>query len=1466
MLQQEVKKFTEVFPGVEPGPELYGLIDEVIVEKVIYNRVRNLLKVFIVSEKWISKDKLHQLEQNLKYLLAEKSLDVIINERFSLSSQYTPENFFQVYRESIAYEFAKKDMFLKQMFLGSEYEFQGTHSLIITTQHNLISDEYEDEFVERLSEIFNHRAGFDLKIDLIYEDTQDRSASDEDIKAEVDLVLTARKQRMESKNEEKEKTKLSNDKAVKAARPRGTISETSNQVMGRPVTGEPVEMATLGEIPGEVIVRGEIFRVDKRELNSGKFIFTISITDYTDSIRAKFFVAPENMASYEKVFKVGACFIFKGMMSYDQYDREVMIGNVNSVARSAPILKKRMDNAPEKRIELHCHTKMSDMDAVSSATDIIRQAYEWGHKAIAITDHGVVQAFPEALHTFGGKCGIPKDADIKIIYGMEAYLVDDVKNIVFNAGNTKITDPVVIFSTVTTGSSPLASKIIEISAVRFENGIKTDEMYSFVDPEMPIPFAIEQVTGIDDGMVNGAPKTVEVLRKFHEFSKGAYLVAYNCEYEMSFINQLALNADLKFDNAYFDIVNAAKLYIKGLGKTKFSRFAKALHVEPQGSIRAQERALCMSQAYMNLMSILTKNGIECLSDLNEKGHSSKERILNLPYYHAIILAKNETGRRNLYRLVSESHLNYFKKRPRIPKSLLSEFREGLILGSACSAGELFQAILGENSDADIARIVDYYDYLEVQPVGNNDYLVREHINGIESYDDIREINKKIVKLGEVFKKPVVATCDVHFLNPGDSIYREIIQAGHGYTDTDQPPLYLHTTDEMLEEFSYLGENKAHEIVIDNPALINEMCEKISPIHPDKCPPEIPNSDTDLYNICYSKAREIYGENLPVQVSERLEKELNSIIKNGYAVMYIIAQRLVEKSVSDGYLVGSRGSVGSSFVATMASITEVNPLPPHYYCKKCHYSDFESEDVRKYAGRAGCDMPDKICPVCGEKLCKDGFDIPFETFLGFKGDKEPDIDLNFSGDEQTIAQNYTEVIFGKGQTFKAGTIGTVAEKTAIGFTKGYFEKKNQVKKMCEIERLSSGCTGIRRTTGQHPGGVIVLPKGMDINWFTPVQHPANDVNSDVITTHFDYHSIDKNLLKLDILGHDDPTMIKMLGDLTGTDPRNVSLDDPGVLSLFTSTEALGIKPDAIGGVPLGVLGIPEFGTNFVIGMLLDTKPSSFSELIRISGLSHGTDVWLNNAQELIREGKANLSGAICTRDDIMLYLIGKGMDPEESFKIMESVRKGKGLKGEMEEHMKEANVPDWYIWSCKRIKYMFPKAHAAAYVMMAFRIAYYKINYPLAYYAAYFTIRASGFSFEKMCLGLDKLNYYINEYENKEKSSNTDDVTLRDMYIVREMYARGFEFKKMDIYAADASKFKIVDGGLMPSLSSIDGLGTTAAQQIQEAASKGKFLSLDDFRNRSKASKTIAEKLVSLGILTDIPESNQISIFDSALFA
>lgn len=1237
-------------------------------------------------------------------------------------------------------------------------------------------------------------------------------------------------------------------------------SNNPDVLYGRDFEDDFIQIEEIDGEMGEVTLRGQVLTCESRELRSGKFILTFDVTDFTDTITAKMFIRPELFEEVKAIIQVGMFLKIKGVTTIDKFDGELTLGSIAGIKKGEDFTSRRTDNSLEKRVELHCHTKMSDMDGVSDVKSIIKRAKKWGMSAVAVTDHGCVQAFPDANHA------IDKDDPFKVIYGVEGYLVDDTKQLVDNPRGQSFSNTYVVFDIETTGFSPEKNTIIEIGAVKVADGKIQDKYSTFINPDVPIPFDIEKLTGINDAMVLPYPKIDRILPEFLEFVGECPLVAHNAGFDVGFIGHFAAKLGLAFNPTVLDTVSLARLLLPSLNRYKLDTVAKALNISLENHHRAVDDAGATAEIFAAFVGMLRERGIENVDALNAMKTMDEQTIMKLPTNHVIILAKNDVGRINLYRLVSLSHLVYYSRRPRIPKSLLEEYREGLIIGSACEAGELYQALLRGAPQTEIARLVNFYDYLEIQPLRNNEFMLRDEKSTVKTREDLIELNRKIVDLGTAFNKPVCATCDVHFLDPQDEVYRRIIMAGQGFKDSDeQAPLYLRTTEEMLEEFSYLGPDKAYEVVVANTRKIADMCERISPVRPDKCPPVIEDSDKTLTKICYDRAHEMYGENLPQIVVDRLEKELHSIITNGFAVMYIIAQKLVWKSNEDGYLVGSRGSVGSSFVATMAGITEVNPLSPHYHCPKCRYYDFDSEEVKKFSGMAGCDMPDKLCPVCGTPLEKDGFDIPFETFLGFKGDKEPDIDLNFSGEYQSKAHDYTEVIFGKGQTFRAGTIGTLADKTAYGYVKKYYEERGTRKRNCEINRIVQGCVGVRRTTGQHPGGIIVLPLGEEIYSFTPVQHPANDMTTSTVTTHFDYHSIDHNLLKLDILGHDDPTMIRMLQDLTGIDPvKDIPLDSKEVMSLFQSTEALGITPDDIGGCPLGALGVPEFGTDFAMQMLLDTKPKYFSDLVRIAGLAHGTDVWLGNAQTLIQEGKATIQTAICTRDDIMIYLISRGLEQGLSFTIMESVRKGKGLKPEWEAEMKAHDVPDWYIWSCKKIKYMFPKAHAAAYVMMAWRIAYCKIFYPLAYYAAFFSIRASAFSYEIMCQGRDKLEYYLADYKKRADSlSKKEQDTLRDMRIVQEMYARGFEFMPIDIYRAKARNFQIIDGKLMPSLSSIDGLGDKAADAVVDAVKDGAFLSIEDFSSRTKVNGTICGLMADLGLLGDLPQSNQLSLFDFA---
>ena len=1496
------KDFFEVFPTLNLPEDVRFLLKDVRVTKVATNSTRDFIRIYLFSTHLLQKKKIYELEYSIKHQLFDRSsIQVEILESYQLSGQYTPENLMNEYYESILLELEQRSAVERSMFEHADCEFEDG-VLNLKLQNSIVAEGKKDSIVNLLLEVFNNRFHVPLSVKVGYLPPKKKSAlefNDLLLQAEVDEIIerneALRKEKQKKAGESenggndsgKEKSppvpKMPKEKRFGKEMKKPIMrrdfrkSDDPNMIYGRDFDDTPIELSQVVGEMGEITIRGKVISFDTREIRNEKTILMFAVTDFTDTITVKMFARNDQLPDLLGDIKKGSFLKVKGITTIDKFDGELTIGSVTGIRKIHDFTVLRKDLYPEKRVELHCHTKMSDMDGVSEVNDIVRRAHDWGHKAIAITDHGVVQAFPDANHFIQS---LDKEDPFKIIYGVEAYLVDDLTEIAPGAGSQSLDGTYVVFDLETTGFSPIQDKIIEIGAVKVERGVITERFSTFVNPKIPIPFKITQLTSITDDMVVDAETIDVVLPKFLDFIGDAVLVAHNAGFDVSFIEQNCRYQEIEREFISLDTVALARVLLPTLSKYKLNVVAKALNISLENHHRAVDDAGATAEIFVRFVEMLKEREIDTLKELNQFGSMNPDAIRKLPSHHAVILAKNETGRVNLYRLVSMSHLQYFSRMPRIPKSEFLRYREGLIIGSACEAGELFQAVLNGKSEEQIAKLVDFYDYLEIQPIGNNRFMIAsDRVSNVRSEEDLRDLNRKIVRLGEKFQKPVVATCDVHFLDPEDEVYRRIIMAGKGFTDADeQAPLYLHTTEEMMEEFSYLGTAKAHEVVIENPNKIADMIEKISPVRPDKCPPVIDNSDQQLRDICYKKAHEMYGENLPDVVTERLERELHSIISNGFAVMYIIAQKLVWKSNEDGYLVGSRGSVGSSFVATMAGITEVNPLSPHYYCPHCHYSDFDSEEVRAFAGGCGWDMKDKDCPVCGHPLIKDGFDIPFETFLGFKGNKEPDIDLNFSGDYQSNAHKYTEVIFGKGQTFRAGTIGTLADKTAFGFVKNYYEERGSRKRNCEIDRIVQGCTGIRRSTGQHPGGIIVLPHGEDINSFTPVQHPANDMTTDIITTHFDYHSIDHNLLKLDILGHDDPTMIKTLEELINSDAmeneydgkehvfdaRDIPLDDPDVMSLFANTSALGITPEDIDGCPVGCLGIPEFGTDFVIQMVVDTKPKTLSDLIRISGLSHGTDVWLNNAQTLILEGKATISTAICTRDDIMTYLINKGMDSELSFTIMEKVRKGKGLTPEFEKSMKEAGVPDWYIWSCKKIKYMFPKAHAAAYVMMAYRIAYCKVNYPLAYYAAYFGIRADAFSYEIMCQGKETLNYYYREYKSRQDHlSKKEQDTMKDMKIVQEMYARGLEFTPIDIYRAKATKFRIIDGKLMPPLSSIDGMGDKAAEAVEQASRDGKYLSKDDFRQRTKASKTVIDKMADLGLLSDLPESNQLSLFDFA---
>jgi len=1279
------------FGDFDVPEELFLPLRSVTVEKADCYPKQQLLKVYVKTDHLINSDLFYEAADLIaRKRFSGEGVKIKIIPQFHLGRSLTAMEALELYHENILWELhsGKSDIPSYLLYKDATIK-QSDVGVVITLDNSFMAEMRGTALKEYIQGVLSERFGIETRVVVEVQE-------DPEIKEEMLRKLEADRQKalLESMTQVRVEVPAIPSKENKNATRNRRQAKTPDLLYGRNTEGELMRIEDLEPIEGEVVIHGKIQSIEERETkNKSKVIWTAILTDFTDSIKVKLFLKPAEAVDLKAELQTEMFVKVKGLLAFDSFDKEKVISNVIGISKEQDFTLHRADTAKQKRVELHCHTKASDMDGVSDVRDIVRNAYAWGMPAVAITDHGVVHAFPDANHeredlwkSYKKKCekdGVDpgKYEDFfKVIYGMEGYLVNDIED---------------------------------------------------TEPELPIQ-----------------------------------------------------------------------------DKTS---------------------------------------------------------------YHIVLLAQNDIGRVNLYTLISKSHLEYYKKRPRIPKSELLKYKEGLIIGSACEAGELFRAILRGDSEQRIEQIASLYDYLEVQPVENNHFMLLndEKYPQIQTEEDLRDLNRRVVTLGEKLNKPVVATCDVHFLNPEDDVYRRIIMASKGYSDADnQAPLYFRTTDEMLEEFSYLGEDKAYQIVVTNSNLIADSIEAISPVRPDKCPPVIENSDVELREICAKRAHELYGENLPPIVEERMNKELDSIIGNGYAVMYIIAQKLVWKSVADGYLVGSRGSVGSSFAAFLAGITEVNSLAPHYRCAKCYYTDFDSEEVKAFSGGAGCDMPDKICPVCGERLLKDGFDIPFETFLGFNGDKEPDIDLNFSGEYQARIHQYTEEIFGKGQTFKAGTISGVADKTAYGLIRGYFENRGFSKRNAEIERLKPGCTGVRKSTGQHPGGIIVLPKGENINSFTPIQHPANDVTTGIITTHFDYHSIDHNLLKLDELGHDDPTMIRALQDLTGLDPTQIPLDDKKVMSLFTSPNALGVTSEDIFGWKVGSLGIPEFGTGFVETMLIEANPTQFSDLVRIAGLGHGTAVWLGNAQDLIRSGKCTISSAICCRDDIMVYLIHMGLEPGKAFKIMEAVRKGKVATGACsqwevwKQEMIEHGVPDWYIGSCEKIEYMFPKAHAAAYVMMAWRIAYCKLYYPLEYYTAYFSVRADNFSYGTMCQGKESLELIMRQMIARgDLLSKKEQDTLKDMRSVQEMYARGFEFVPIDLKVAQANKFTIVDGKIMPALSSIDGLGVKAAESIAAAVREEKLLSVDELKRKAGVGDSVIALLDQFGILNDMPKSDQISLFE-----
>ncbi|HHX59621.1 MAG TPA: PolC-type DNA polymerase III [Epulopiscium sp.] len=1436
ILKNEAVSFASVFQNLELGKELQEIFENTTVSNIKILKHNQEMEIVLENEREIKKNLIKLLEKEICRLIPgiEKSKVTLILPKVGVESLTSEEIHGKIKAawHKILEKTSQSSPLASSILSECDWELKDNDLIINITKSYCfyIKKRNFKPLIEKAIQDITH-----LKLNVNWRE-------------QSELI--------ENQSEKLLEEAIENTLALSCNRPQVVNTEGKPivpQVIGKPIKDDVMSISSINDDVTQGVIEGQIIAVEAREIKNNKYIVTFDITDLTNSLTVKFFIKKDVFENEVKSrIQKGSCFRIRGKVEFDTYMRERVI-MARDIVQIGDFKKRREDNESVKRVELHLHTQMSRMDATHSVKDLVAQAAKWGHKAIAITDHGVVQAFPDAA-------AASKKLGIKILYGVEAYVVDDLGAVVQSPKEQTLQDTFVVFDIETTGLKPGANKITEIGAVKMKNGEVIEEFQSFVNPGVSIPEKIVKLTGITDQMVKGAPSVEKVLPEFLNFIGDSCLVAHNSGFDMGFIRYFADEMGIVIYNSVIDTLGLSRTLLPHLRRHRLNLIAEDLGITLENHHRAVDDARATAEIFQIFVEMLTEKGIVYIKTINSFV-SGKIDAKQLKPYHGIIIAKTQQGLKNLYQLITKSHIDYFFRTPRIPKSEILNHREGLILGTACEAGELYQAILQNNPEDTIEQIVNFYDYLEIQPLKNNQFMIDKGI--VESEQNLVNINKKIVQLGEKYNKLVVGTCDTHFLDPEDEIFRKIIMKGQGFDDADnQPPLYLRTTKEMLEEFSYLGKDKAYEIVVTNTNKIADSTDHIIPVPEATFPPKLEGSEDELISITYNKAKEIYGEVLPETVQERLDREINSIVKNGFAVLYIISQKLVWKSLEDGYLVGSRGSVGSSFAATMAGITEVNPLPPHYICpnKDCKYSDFNSEVVVSFAGTSGCDMPDKKCPKCETQLVKEGHDIPFETFLGFDGDKEPDIDLNFSGEYQARAHAYTEELFGSSHVFKAGTIGTLADKTAYGFVQKYLDEKDIIASRAETTRLIQGCVGIKRTTGQHPGGLIVVPIDNDIHNFCPLQRPANDMKTTITTTHFDYHSISECLLKLDILGHDDPTIIRMLEDLTGIDATTVPLDDKQTMSLFTSTKALGIEPEDINS-KVASLAVPEFGTKFVRQMLVDTKPTTFSELIRISGLSHGTDVWLNNAQNLVRAGTATLSEVISTRDDIMVYLIIQGVDKKEAFKIMESVRKGKGLSDEQEEAMIDAGVPNWYIDSCKKIKYMFPKAHAAAYVMMAFRIAYFKVHHPECFYATYFSIRARGkFDYSLMCKGKEKVQLEIENLENAQKLTATEKDTLTVLEVVREMYARGIQFIDMDLYESDARKFLVKPDGILPPFNTLQGLGDTVADNILIARDEGEFLSLEEFRARTKASKTTVELMKANNMLQGIQETNQLSFF------
>ena len=1435
--------------------EFKEAMKQAVITKVEISTAQKKWRVHLQLHQLAAKMYIHQFAREIAGQIDElKELEFVV--RYALPG-ITPEEVIHRYWTDILYEITLKNPALSGWIVSASKKITDNTLQIFVTSRMGGELMNQRHVPAQVAELVRDEFGLEIKVSIHVIEEDECEIAEWVTQQEALYVHALKTQQAESPRENgSESTPVGQAQYKPQGSPGGAGGNTAMRrrkqkgpepgaLMGRVITGTPVIIQQLTEEERSVTVQGRITGIDVRQLKSGRNLVIFDVTDLTDSITVKFFEDEKDENQASTVLKKGMWVKVRGPAQQDKFSQElsIMAWDINPAEFQA-----RQDNAEEKRVELHLHTKMSSMDGVAVVGEVVRTAAQWGHKALAVTDHGVVQAFPDAYEA-GSKHGV------KIIYGIEGYLVDDGVPIVIRPHQGPLTEEeFVVFDLETTGFSPGVNEIIEIGAVKIRAGRVTERFSTLVRPRIDIPVEVQRLTGLLPEMVADAPLLEAVLPKFMNFVGKATMVAHNAQFDTGFIQyNLTLLAQQKLTNPVLDTLGLARALMPKLKNHKLKNLAAEFAVPLEKHHRAVDDAEATAQIFLKLLAMLTPRNVFSLEEIN-----TLVKDINLDKlrpFHIVLLVKNYTGLRNLYQLVTLSHLNYYYRHPRIPRSELAKLREGLFVGSACEAGELIAAYLDGADREKLKEVASFYDYLEIQPTGNNEFLVRQgRVNDTEA---LRQMNRDILELGWELNKPVVATGDVHFLDPADGFYRQVLLSGLGYEDANlQAPLHFRTTEEMLEEFTYLGTDSAREVVITNPNAIAGQIEQIKPMPDDFFPPKIEGAEEQISEMTWNKAFSIYGEPLPDIVRKRVEKELNSIISNGFAVLYLIAQKLVKKSNEDGYLVGSRGSVGSSFVATMTGITEVNPLPPHYVCPECKNSQFIAD------GSCGCgaDLPDDDCPNCGTRYKKDGFDIPFEVFLGFDGDKVPDIDLNFSGEYQPRAHKYTEELFGQGHVFRAGTIGTLADKTAYGFVQKYMEENGLRKRKAELDRLTGGLTGVKRTTGQHPGGVMVIPRDMDVHEFTPLQYPADDKKSGIITTHFDYHSISGRIVKLDILGHDDPTVIKMLEDLTGVDAKTIPLDEPETMKIFSTVEVLGVTPEQLRS-NVGSYGIPEFGTKFVRQMLEDTRPTTFSELVRISGFSHGTDVWLNNAQDLIREGTCQLSEAISARDDIMIYLIYKGLEPKRAFKIMEGVRKGKGVNAEDEEYMVSNNVPRWYIDSCKKIKYMFPKAHAVAYVMMAYRIAYFKVHYPEAFYATYFTVRADEFDADIVVQGSQFIRQKIEEIESRGNDASTKEKNLLTILeVAMEMYERGSRMTRVHLERSKALKFLVTEEGLLPPFAALQGLGETAARNVVKARKQKQFSSIEDLRVRAKLSKTIIEIMQNHGCLNGLPETDQMVLF------